>query len=80
MRRSPWGTAALASFIVAGTAVVQAQAQNDDALPSYLYGDPIHVECMNRSSYVSSIPPFISTLPFSAGRMRQGLCLITNHH
>lgn len=26
-------------------------------LPSYLYGDPIKVECMNRSSWVFSPPP-----------------------
>lgn len=30
------------------TAVVS--AIHDDALPSYHYGAPIHVECMNRSS------------------------------
>lgn len=34
-------------------AVASSQALSDETLPSYHYGAPIHVECMNRSSYVS---------------------------
>jgi hypothetical protein len=35
------GLSALAGF---------ASAAHEDGLPSYQYGAPIHVECMNRSS------------------------------
>ncbi|GJN66424.1 hypothetical protein PLIIFM63780_003891 [Purpureocillium lilacinum] len=35
-------------------AVASSQALSDETLPSYHYGAPIHVECMNRSSEPSS--------------------------
>jgi hypothetical protein len=36
-----------------------AAASHEDALPSYHYGAPIPIECMNRSSYAISSQPGI---------------------
>lgn len=41
--------AALLGVFGLATTVV---AVHEDALPSYHYGAPIQIECMNRSSYV----------------------------
>lgn len=41
----------------------QLQAAHHDGLPSYHYGAPIHVQCMNRSSSVPDIPPHDILIP-----------------
>ena len=37
-------------LLLGALATLGAAAVHPDALPSYHYGAPIHVECMNRSS------------------------------
>lgn len=48
---------ALGLFTLAVLTSTASATTHDDALPSYHYGAPIHVECMNRSSYAGHITP-----------------------
>lgn len=45
-----------------------AAANPEDGLPSYHYGAPIHVECMNRSSCVLSLGDLPQALISTNGR------------
>lgn len=59
MRKTIWALCAL----TAATGAVASTAHPDDALPSYHYGAPIHVECMKRNTYVVAWPA--NPLPWS---------------
>lgn len=46
----------LAAVLVSATSVDAKEAPPHHALPSYLYGAPIRVECMNRNLYTPPVP------------------------